>query len=384
MKLGTRNKLLLLTALLAVALVVSGCGAEQVVVTRIVKETVIQEREVEVTAEVTREVTVSVQSAESKDPQTTGTETSPAEAATATTEAEDLRTPVNTLTRTATQDDTPFNLTLSRVLTHTREQLMDYYQSTYVAVFSVPDSGWYEVLFEIAASSSNWQTVPECAYRAQVVAIDTGGYERSASTIYFVDHTEQQKSLPPGATQRLWAKTSIPDNQKPDLIRLSLCGEPVEFSVDKATPVDFAKPYHHPELPLLPSEMVVEIPDTARVVFDLGAMTMEQGGTLLVPVTLENTGGYDLNMGRYFDWSEIVSISGFASNGSTIAPSPKAEFPRITPGHSASSTMTLATAYQEHYPGIDPETLSVTWIWITMTFFGQETLGPYQHTCQAP
>jgi len=295
----------------------------------------------------------------------------------------------------ATRAELPLALSLSRVLTHTEQELIDYYTSLAQGrSFFLPGEGWQEVLVELAATSDDWTNLPQCAHEPQLVVMDTGGFQRDAGKLYVVDFTELQKLLPPGASQRLWAKTAIPTNQEPARISVSICGEAVEWDASEAIQYDFASRYEHPQLPMVPGEVIVELEGSARLIFDFSRIAYIQYedpfgpdvGQILVPTRVENIGGDDLAMGYTFDWSEYITLSGFASNGFLVSTfdHPDAEFPRIPPGESRAGDVLFGEISPRYYPSVDPESLRVHWAWLRVEIHGQDPPGPYQMILNVP
>jgi hypothetical protein len=160
--------------------------------------------------------------------------------------------------------------------------------------------------------------------RAEVVVIDTGGYERPAGEFYIIDWTQLQRLLPPGVTKRLWTVTAIP-------------------VVDDDPEWDPS--IHH----------------------------------IYVPIEIENTGGYDL-VGYEFDLSDYVSVIGFASNGlqANTFDDPSIDFRIIPPGESISGDVIFGTVYSPYYPSIDPDTLKVQWVWLMIELLDEVYHGPFQ------
>jgi hypothetical protein len=275
-------------------------------------------------------------------------------------------------------------LILSRILTHTQQQLRDYYDSV-GKYYSTPREGWQQVLIEFAARSANWLYLPSCARDAEILLLDTGGYERPAGSLAILSYPESERFLPSGISKRLWTTTEIPNNQQPSLVQATLCGETYSWSISDAETFDFSSEYWDPTMPALPEEVVLQIPDEVKYTFHFGQIDYSydehrETFEFLIDVSVENIGGYDWPK-DYSWWEERISVFGFDSTGQILQSniSISSGFERLYPGETGDGALRIAQTRPIYLPGIERSSLEVQWVWLRIILFEEETMiGPYQ------
>lgn len=289
---------------------------------------------------------------------------------------------------------------LSKVLTHNDadEYLFGLVRESFYN-FN-PQTGWYTVVIEIAARSNKWTEITGCPF--QVTVIDSGGFERSATVGIGRSECYAQTNVPTGGQIKIVAFTEIPDNQNPEKIIITESLSSSQFNVSDAKPIVFSTDFNFSEWPTVPTELSLEIPDTALVSFNFGAAyfvdakplgygmnpDISPGTQLFIPTRVENIGGFNIRMGNSWDynWNNIIHVDGFDSEGN-VSLGNKIWImrrirdteccPPIPPGQFAEYDLLVV-----YWPS---STTNLEWIWFGITLSdGNSVINHYQFVADKP
>jgi len=257
--------------------------------------------------------------------------------------------------------------------------------------------GWQPVIIELAIKTTTTSSVSN---NLQASLIDTGNYTRSTSTHWGVSTGDGYlgfgsfdfRNLYSGVTYPLIVYSSIPNNQKPATLELSIQyhnGNPSSWNLSLDKPQNIPIPFDNPPTTYAPAgdTYTVTFPD-AKITYELSKYFFMESrancsiwnAAVVIPATIENTGGDNITMNTFgiklpqTGNVNPIFVSGVDNSGNyittdldsrwqTVNPSgyfsPQEEKGYLAPGETAEFEVALAWLAYKH-------TNEFKWIWIVI------------------